>query len=136
MLATESMPVTLAENRTATLRENRHSTIVEARPAAVLAPINNVVLKSATLVTRAVNHKLRRQIITLLDANKRMHVSDIYSKLKLQQSVTSQHLALMRRAGIVETNREGRNIFYLLNYARLAEVANFVEHVGIPVVED
>ncbi len=109
--------------------------LAEHKTTNALPSMNNVAFKTATLITRAVNHKLRKQIIALLDEQKRMHVSDIYAKLKLQQSVTSQHLALMRRAGIVLTNREGRNIYYLLNYKRLAEIGVFADQVGTAPVE-
>lgn len=103
---------------------------MEPTTTSPMPAMNNVAFKSATLITRAVNHRLRKQIIALLDEQKRMHVSDIYAKLKLQQSVTSQHLALMRRAEIVTTNREGRNIYYLLNYKRLEQIAMFSDKVG------
>ena len=97
--------------------------------------MNNTSLKSASLTIRALNHNLRQHIIHLLDEHKRMNVSDIYAKLKLQQSVTSQHLALMRRAGLVNTTRDGRNIYYELNYGQLAAVCYFVDKVGVPPVE-
>lgn len=104
--------------------------LIESKKVQSVPAMNATAFKAATMITRAVNHRLRRQIISLLDENKRMHVSDIYAKLKLQQSVTSQHLALMRRAGIVVTNREGRNIYYGLNYKRIAEVGQFADQVG------
>ena len=59
-----------------------------------------------------------------------MTVTEIYVKLRLEQSVASQHLAILRRAGIVSTARDGKFIFYSLNYARLAEVVGFVETLG------
>jgi len=109
---------------------------IENRTTAPLPTMNSTAYKTATMIIRAVNHKLRKQIISLLDENKRMHVSDIYAKLKLQQSVTSQHLALMRCAGIVTTNREGRNIYYILNHSRLAQIGHFADKTGnIPTKE-
>jgi DNA-binding transcriptional ArsR family regulator len=48
-------------------------------------------------------------------------------KLRLEQSVASQHLAILRRAGIVSTTRDGKFIYYSVNYQRLAEVVRFVE---------
>ena len=56
-------------------------------------------VKKAALVLRAVNHKLRQQILKTLDENKKMTVTDIYVNLRLEQSVASQHLAILRRAG-------------------------------------
>jgi DNA-binding transcriptional ArsR family regulator len=40
----------------------------------------------------------------------------------LEQSVASQHLALLRRAGIVTTRREGKFIFYAVNASRIEEI--------------
>ncbi len=84
-------------------------------------------LKKAALVLRAMNHKLRQQMIKLLDENERMTVTEIYVKLRLEQSVASQHLAILRRAGIVITQRDGKFIYYAVNYPRIAEVNTFVE---------
>jgi len=76
-------------------------------------------LRKAVLVLRAVNHKLRQRIIDLLEENESMTVTDIYIKLRLEQSVASQHLAILRRAGIVNTRREGKFIHYSLDNERL-----------------
>jgi len=83
--------------------------------------------KKAALILRSINHKLRQQIIKLLDDHQKMTVTEIYVKLRLEQSVASQHLAILRRAGIVSTTRDGKFIFYSVNYARLTEVVGFVE---------
>jgi len=85
------------------------------------------VLRKAVLVLRAVNHKLRQSIINLLEENKRMTVTEIYVKLRLEQSVASQHLAILRRAGVVNTERQGKFIFYSLNHDRIAEISGLVE---------
>src|SRR4028119_158393 len=84
-------------------------------------------LKKAALVLRAMNHKLRQQMIKMLDENKRLTVTEIYVKLRLEQSVASQHLAILRRAGIVITQRDGKFIYYTVNYPRVAEAMKFVE---------
>ena len=91
--------------------------------------LDYVAVKNAAMTLRAINHKLRQQIIRLLEENKRMNVTDIYVKLRLEQSVASQHLAILRRANIVETVREGKFIHYALNHARIAAVAKFVNEL-------
>ena len=63
---------------------------------------------------RAINHPLRYNILELLEKNQEMTVTDIYIKLRLEQSVASQHLAVLRNAGIVEDNRSGKFIYYSL----------------------
>ncbi len=82
-------------------------------------------LKKAAIVLRAINHKLRLQILKLIHTKQQIIVSDIYSKLRLEQSVTSQHLAILRRAGFVDTERDGKRIYYSVNYQRLQEVGMF-----------
>ena len=85
--------------------------------------------KKAAMILRALNHKLRQQIVKLIDEHQKMTVTEIYVKLRLEQSVASQHLAILRRAGIVITTREGKFIFYTVDYSRLAQVNQFVEQL-------
>lgn len=88
--------------------------------------LDYVQMKKAAMILRAMNHKLRQQMVRLLDENKKMTVTDIYVKLRLEQSVASQHLAILRRAGIVVTEREGKFIYYAVNYSRITELNEFV----------
>jgi DNA-binding transcriptional ArsR family regulator len=85
--------------------------------------------KKAAMILRALNHKLRQQIVKLIDEQQKMTVTEIYVKLRLEQSVASQHLAILRRAGIVMTTREGKFIFYTVDYTRLDQVNQFVEQL-------
>ena len=79
-------------------------------------------IKKASQVLRAINHNLRRQMLQILHVNVRMTVTEIYIKLRLEQSVASQHLAILRKVGLVNTERQGKFIFYSVNYARLKQV--------------
>ncbi len=83
-------------------------------------------VKKAALILRAVNHKLRQQLLKLIDEEKRITVTEIYVRLRLEQAVASQHLAILRKAGIVSTEREGKFIYYIVNYKRLEEVSKIV----------
>ena len=88
--------------------------------------IDVIQLKKAALILRAVNHKLRQQMLRLLHQNGKMTVTEIYVKLRLEQSVASQHLAILRKAGFVNTVRDGKFIYYSVNYERLDQVHHFV----------
>ncbi|MBP7398620.1 MAG: helix-turn-helix transcriptional regulator [Chitinophagales bacterium] len=85
--------------------------------------------RRTVIILRAVNHKLRQHIIRLLDDNKEMTVTEVYIKMRMEQSVASQHLAFLRKAGVVSTNRKGKYIFYSLNYDRLKEIAQMTEEL-------
>jgi DNA-binding transcriptional ArsR family regulator len=87
-------------------------------------------LRKAVLVLRAVNHKLRQRVIDLLEDGDTLTVTDIYIKLRLEQSVASQHLAILRRAGVVTTERQGKFIYYSINKNRLAQIGTLVEDLA------
>jgi DNA-binding transcriptional ArsR family regulator len=85
--------------------------------------------KKAALILRAVNHKLRQQMLRLIDEQGKMTVTDLYLKLRLEQSVASQHLAILRKAAIVKTVRNGKFIFYSINAERLEDLNEFVNNL-------
>ena len=72
-------------------------------------------IKKAHAITRAIRHALRLQILEILQAEGKATVTEIYVKLRLEQSVCSQHLAILRKAGLTKTVREGKFIYYSIN---------------------
>ena len=84
--------------------------------------LDKAAIKQARLLFRAVNHELRKQILNLLHLKEEMKVTDIYNAIERIQSETSQHLAIMRKAGIVNARRDGKQIFYSINYKRLRQL--------------
>ena len=81
-----------------------------------------VQVSKASLVLRAINHPLRQKMLRYIHQREGANVTDIYIKLRLEQSVTSQHLAILRKAGFVNTNRDGKQIYYSINYDKLNQV--------------
>src|ERR1700755_3256434 len=105
------------------------SMVINNREASEELKLDFLRLKKAALILRALNHKLRQQLLKLIDEKEKITVTEIYVNLRLEQSVVSQHLAILRRAGIVITKREGKFIFYSLNYSRIKEINGFVEQL-------
>lgn len=91
--------------------------------------IDYQLLRKSVLVLRAVNHKLRQEMIRLINEEGKMMVTDIYVKLRIEQSVASQHLALLRRAGVVVTHRDGKYIYYSVDHERLDEISRLLEEL-------
>jgi len=83
-------------------------------------------VKKAALTLRAINHRLRQQILKLIDEHGKMTVTELYVKLRLEQSVASQHLAILRKAGFVKTDRDGKFIYYSVNVSRMEELNKFM----------
>ncbi|HQV76950.1 MAG TPA: metalloregulator ArsR/SmtB family transcription factor [Chitinophagales bacterium] len=91
--------------------------------------IDYQILRKSVMVLRAVNHELRQDMIRLIHQEGKMTVTDLYVKLRLEQSVASQHLALLRRAGIVVTSRDGKFIYYSVDVSRLDEISRLLEEL-------
>lgn len=89
--------------------------------------INQDKLEKAAELLRAVAHQLRLKIIKLINDKREVNVNIIYNTLKIEQSITSQHLKILRGVGIVNTRREGKKIFYSLNYEKFAAINKGIE---------
>jgi DNA-binding transcriptional ArsR family regulator len=79
-------------------------------------------VRKTTLIFRALNHKLRQQILRLLLEREQLTVTELHQVLLLEQSVASQHLAILRRTGFVKTKREGKFIWYMVNPQRIEQI--------------
>lgn len=71
---------------------------------------------------RAIAHPLRLAILEFIDRKEVINVNKIYNTLKLEQSITSQHLRILRNADLVHTKRKGKFIFYSVNYDKIEQV--------------
>jgi DNA-binding transcriptional ArsR family regulator len=89
--------------------------------------INNERLQVSSDILRALAHPLRMKILEFIDKNKTINVNKIYNTLKLEQSITSQHLKILRASGLVQTHREGKFIHYTIDYPRLATAMRAVD---------
>ncbi len=83
--------------------------------------------RKAALILRAINHKLRQNMLHFIAENEKMTVTDMYIKLRMEQSVASQHLSILRRAGLVSTQREGKYIYYKLSHDRIESIHTFTK---------
>ncbi len=88
--------------------------------------INNERLEACSELLRAVAHPLRLQILAFIDQNEEINVNKIYNTLGLEQSITSQHLRILRVAGLVNTQRDGKYIHYSIDYGKLGNTVEAI----------
>lgn len=72
-------------------------------------------IKIAGRICRAIQHPLRSKLLNYISGFPKTCVTDIYVHFKIEQSVASQHLAVLRQAGVVKTERSGKEILYSIN---------------------
>ena len=93
---------------------------------------NPVKLDYSCELMRALAHPLRLQILEYIDENESVNVNKIYHALNIEQSVTSQHLSILRLAGVMLTEKVGKYVHCKINYESCsrAEVAvrNFMNY--------
>jgi DNA-binding transcriptional ArsR family regulator len=65
---------------------------------------------------KALANEDRLKIIQLLIKNEEMCAQDVEKHFFLEQSTTSHHLNTLRRAGVTKARKNGRNVYYSINY--------------------
>lgn len=98
-----------------------------AHSASVPLRIETQNLKTAASFFRAINHPFRQRILHLLHKHDRLTVTELYVKLRREQCVVSWHLSILRGAGLVHTQRAGKNIFYAVNHQQLERLQGFAQ---------
>jgi ArsR family transcriptional regulator len=88
--------------------------------------INQDKLQVSSEILRALAHPLRIKILGFIDQHDELNVNKIYNTLRLEQSITSQHLRIMRNAGIVQAKRDGKYMYYRINYDKIDQIVHAV----------
>ncbi|GIF85501.1 hypothetical protein Cba03nite_68500 [Catellatospora bangladeshensis] len=82
---------------------------------------------------RALAAPVRIAIVTELATNGERHVHELVERLRVAQPLVSQHLRVLRAAGVVRAERHGREIAYSLVDDHVAHiVADAVTHAAEP----
>lgn len=95
-------------------------------------PSNSVIInvnhyKKSILVLKAVQHKLRLNMLVYIAKHQPVTVTNIYNHFLLEQSAASQHLAILRKIGIVNITRNGKFIYYAVNFDKLKTLNIIIE---------
>jgi ArsR family transcriptional regulator len=84
-------------------------------------------LRIASEKLRALAHPLRLMILKHIDElGGEVQSNLIYESLSLEQSITSQHLQILRRGGMIESVRKGKFVYYTLNYSEIAKCSSII----------
>lgn len=81
----------------------------------------------ATAVFRALADPTRRALLERL-AHGETTVSDLTAQFQVSQPAVSQHLATLRRAGLVSDRHAGRHVYYRAEPAGLAPLMDWIDH--------
>ena len=62
-------------------------------------------------------------------------VGELAEKLGLKQSNTSQHLATLRRSGVIISRREGNTVYYGLANERIGQACDMVQNFIVEQIQ-
>lgn len=79
-------------------------------------------LDKAAGILKAIAHPMRIAILNYLDGGKKLSVSEIHTKLGIEQSTTSHHLGILKDKGVLLSQREGKNTFYYIKDINLEKI--------------
>ena len=83
-------------------------------------------LQVSTELMRALAHPLRLKILEFLDQNKNIQVNQIYNTLKIEQSIASQHLRILKNAGVLVADKDGKYMHYNIDYHRVSNAVKAI----------
>ena len=86
------------------------------------------VLKLQAELCKSLSDPKRLHIIQELRGGERS-VSELTEILGLKQSNTSQHLAVLRKIGVISPRKEGSTVYYKLANPKIAEACDLVHEV-------
>jgi len=90
--------------------------------------INIEQLEQASNMLKAIAHPMRISILGYLDGGKRLSVTEIHELLQIDQSSASHHLGILKDKGILNSKREGKNIYYSLRNENFSKLIDCLSH--------
>ncbi|MBK5230280.1 MAG: winged helix-turn-helix transcriptional regulator [Thermoleophilia bacterium] len=84
---------------------------------------------------KAIGHPARVRILEELGDGERS-VGDLQAAIELDSSGTSQHLAAMRRQGILESRRAGTSVFYSVKDQRMFQLLETARQILTAQLEE
>lgn len=82
-------------------------------------------------VLKGIGHTVRLQIIDLLKDYEALSVQQIMDQIEVEQTVLSHHLAKMRDLGLLNTERDGKKIYYSLADKQIAKIISCMQECDI-----
>lgn len=87
-------------------------------------------LRTIEKATGAIADKYRLSILVELAKRGTLTNSDVQEMTGLSQPCVSHHVKLLTDSGLVDSQKEGRNLYLRLNKQALSELGDFLKTLG------
>lgn len=87
-------------------------------------------LDAAASKLRAIAHPVRIAILSMLSEETRLSVTEIYTRLSIEQAAASHHLNILKGKGLLSARRNGKKIFYSLKTDNVNKLIDCINRCG------
>lgn len=85
---------------------------------------------------KTLSNPKRLEILDILKEEKEISVNQLAERLSIPKANTSQHLAVLRQAGVVKTRKDGINVYYSLKSHKISEACALTRQILLEKLED
>ncbi len=90
--------------------------------------MNKLTREKFTKIFKAIGDPTRQKIMLLLRKNEDMNVTDIVKNIELTQPTISQHLKILKEAGVLTSRKAGQEVYYAVCDKKICNtMAEFVK---------
>ncbi len=76
----------------------------------------------------------RLEILNVL-RDRELTVSEILQQMSISKTNLSQHLAVMKNQGVLESRREGQHIFYFISNRKILKAYDLIQEVLVELMD-
>jgi DNA-binding transcriptional ArsR family regulator len=119
----------MAPPRNDTQRKAHSAQLVNPKAITYLSPMPTAA-ESRDRIFQALGDPSRRAIFETLARGEAV-VKDLTERFDISQPAVSQHLATLKRAGLVSGRREGRNVYYRVEPKGMKPLIDWMAHYQV-----
>ena len=105
-----------------------------ARKKVPQTEIDRMVFERQAQICKAFASPVRLQILDLVSKGE-CGAGELQEKLGVSKANLSQHMAVLKAAGVVSTRRDGQQIFYVLTLPEVKQACQLIHKVLVAQVE-
>ncbi|MCB0587699.1 MAG: helix-turn-helix transcriptional regulator [Phaeodactylibacter sp.] len=79
-------------------------------------------------ILKAISHPVRLEVLELLEEKQPQSVGEILEQIDVEPSLLSHHLTKMKDKGVLDSFRDGRNIYYQLAFEEVTKIFDCMEN--------
>ncbi len=88
-------------------------------------------LQKVADVFGGLSHPSRLEILEFMEDGEERSVGEILKYMKIEPTLLTHHLTKMKQLGILESHKEGRNIYYRLALREITNVFDCIQNCKI-----